>query len=58
MQTYKEILSLVAQGRVVWAGTGFALGQDRDDLVAIPMRDMPSVALGLIWCSARENARI
>jgi DNA-binding transcriptional LysR family regulator len=57
VRTYKEILSLVAQGKIVWAGIDFVLGQDRDDLVTVPMRDMGPVRLGLIWCSARENAR-
>lgn len=36
---------------------GVALFQ-RDDIVLVPIRDMPPMPLGLIWHAAQENARI
>jgi hypothetical protein len=27
-------------------------------IVLVPIRDMPPVPLGLVWCTAHENARI
>ena len=36
---------------------GVALLQ-RDDIVLVPIRDMPPMPLGLIWRAADENARI
>jgi hypothetical protein len=30
----------------------------RKDVRQIPVRDMPPIPLGLIWCTARENAKI
>jgi hypothetical protein len=53
-----EIASLVARGRIVHpTGDGVVLFR-RDDIVQVPIRDLPPVPLGLIWCTAHENARI
>jgi hypothetical protein len=30
----------------------------RDDIALIPIKDMPPLPLGLIWCTAHDNARI
>jgi len=54
-----EIASLIAAGTIVtpttvsvpaWAGD--------DDIVLVPFSDLPPLPLGLIWCTAHENARI
>jgi DNA-binding transcriptional LysR family regulator len=59
VRTIKEIVSLIAQGRIVWAVARRAyLGPDRDDIVTIPMRDVPALQVGLIWCATREDAHI
>jgi DNA-binding transcriptional LysR family regulator len=59
VRTIKEIVSLIAQGRIVWAVARRAyLGPERDDIVTVPIRDVPPLSVGLIWCAAREDARI
>jgi hypothetical protein len=30
----------------------------RDDIALIPIKDLPPLRLGLIWCTAHDNARI
>jgi hypothetical protein len=30
----------------------------RSDIMLIPIRDLPPMPLGMIWCTAHENARI
>src|SRR6202021_1613202 len=30
----------------------------RDDIALVPITDLPPLPLGLMWCTARENARI
>jgi hypothetical protein len=29
-----------------------------DQIVLVPIHDMPPVPLGLVWCTSHENARI
>jgi hypothetical protein len=58
VRTIQEIVTLVALGRVVHPTGASALMYQRDDIVQIPIRDMPPVAIGPIWCTAHENARI
>ena len=58
VRTIQEIVTLVALGRVVHPTGSSVLMYQRDDIVQIPIRDMPPVAIGPIWCTAHENARI
>jgi DNA-binding transcriptional LysR family regulator len=52
-----EILSLVARGKIVHP-TGQLPLMRRDDITLVPLAGLPPVALGLIWRTAQENARI
>ncbi|MGH9099054.1 MAG: LysR family transcriptional regulator [Acidimicrobiales bacterium] len=53
------IWSLVARGRVVHPTVESMAGKlGRDDIVLVPISDMPSMPLGLIWDRSFENARI
>jgi DNA-binding transcriptional LysR family regulator len=58
VQTINEILSLVAQGRIVHPTSSAVPIFGRDDVVLIPISDLPPLPLGLIWCTGRENPRI
>ena len=58
MQTINEILSLVARGRIVHQTSSAVPIFDRDDVVLIPIDDLPPIPLGLVWCTSRENPRI
>jgi hypothetical protein len=53
-----EIASLVARGHLVHPTGGGVVLFRRDDIVQVPIRDLPPVPFGLIWCTAHENARI
>jgi len=53
-----DVLTAVARGRIVhptMAGTALF---SRPDLVLIPFCDLPRTPIGLVWCTAHENARI
>jgi DNA-binding transcriptional LysR family regulator len=53
-----EALALVASGQVVHPTVaGLPLAQ-RSDVTLLPLTGVPTLELGLIWCTARENARI
>jgi DNA-binding transcriptional LysR family regulator len=53
------IWSLVARGRIVHPTVESMTGKlGRDDIVLIPISDLPPIPLGLIWIRANENARI
>ena len=58
VQTIHEILSLVARGRIVHLTSSAVPIFDRDDVVLIPIDDLPPLPLGLVWCRNRENPRI
>jgi DNA-binding transcriptional LysR family regulator len=58
VQTINEILSLVASGRIVHPTSGAVPIFNRDDMVLIPIDDLPPLPLGLVWRAGRENARI
>jgi DNA-binding transcriptional LysR family regulator len=58
VHTINEILSLVAQGRIVHPTSSDVPIFDRDDVTLIPIRDLPPLPLGLVWCTGRENPRI
>jgi DNA-binding transcriptional LysR family regulator len=58
VQTINEILSLVARGRIVHPTSSAVPIFNRDDVVLIPIADLPPIPLGLVWCTSRENPRI
>ena len=58
VQTINEILSLVARGRIVHPTSSTVPIFNRDDVVLVPIGDLPPLPLGLVWCRSRENARI
>lgn len=54
----QEIFELVASGQIIHpTAAGLALAQRRD-IVLLPLAGLPPLRLGLIWCTAHENARI
>ncbi len=57
IRTVGEAASLIARGQVV-VPTVTTQHFPNDQIVLIPIRDMPPVPLGLIWCTLHENARI
>ena len=59
VRTVHETISMVARGQMVHL-TVASLSRmlNGTGVVLIPMRDLPPVELGLIWCTAHENARI
>jgi DNA-binding transcriptional LysR family regulator len=57
-RTDEDVLTAVARGRIVHpVMSGVALFT-RPDFALVPIRDLPPMPLGLIWCTAHENARI
>ena len=58
VHTIQEIVTLVSLGRVVHPTAVSVLMYQRDDIVQVPVRDMPPAAIGPIWCTAHENTRI
>jgi len=58
VQTINEILSLVARGRIVHPTSSTVPIFNRDDVVLVPISDLPPLPLGLVWCTTRENPRI
>ena len=54
----EECIKLIAQGRIVHPTMAGVAMFRRPDLVIIPIRDLPPMPLGLIWCTTHENARI
>ena len=58
VQTINEILSSVARGSIVHPTSSAVPIFDRDDIVLIPIGDLPPMPLGLVWCTSRENPRI
>lgn len=53
-----EILTLVALGRIVHPTVAAVPLFQREDIVLIPIHDMPPLPLGLIWRKSHENQRI
>jgi len=56
--TINEILSFVARGRIVHPTSPDVPIFARDDIVLVPISDLPPLPLGLVWCAGRENRRI
>lgn len=54
-----EVVAQVALGRIVHATvTGVQMFENREDVALVPIRDLPPIGVGPIWCTAHENARI
>ena len=58
VQAASEILTLVTLGRIVHPTVDAMPLFHREDIVLIPIHDMPPLPLGLIWRKAHENQRI
>jgi DNA-binding transcriptional LysR family regulator len=57
--TPAQVAARIARGEIVCPTmAGLRTWKDRDGIVVIPFRDLPALPLGLIWCTAHENARI
>ena len=53
-----ELVALVARGRIVHPTAAGIPMFSRDDIALVPITDLPPLPLGLIWCTAHEDARI
>jgi len=53
-----QTLALVASGQIVHPTVASLPLAQRADIVLIPVTGLPPLRLGLIWCTAHENARI
>jgi DNA-binding transcriptional LysR family regulator len=54
-----EVVAQVALGRIVHATVaGVQMFENREDITLVPIRELPPIGLGPIWCTAHENARI
>jgi DNA-binding transcriptional LysR family regulator len=58
VHTINEILSLVARGCIVHPTSSTVPIFSRDDIILIPIDDLPPIPLGLVWRTSRENPRI
>jgi DNA-binding transcriptional LysR family regulator len=58
VQSINEILSLVARGRIVHPTSSDVPIFDREDIILIPLADVPPIPMGLVWCTSRENSSI
>lgn len=59
VRTVGEAASLIARGQVVLpTPTSMQHRFGSDQIVLVPIHDMPPVPLGLVWCTSHENARI
>jgi DNA-binding transcriptional LysR family regulator len=58
VKTFKEIVPLIAQGRIVFPIGPSTVGADREDIVTVPIRDVPPLVLTLIWRARRDDPRV
>lgn len=58
VRSINEIAAHVAHGRIVHVTMNGVPVFARDDAVLIPIQDLAPTPLGLIWSTARENAKI
>jgi hypothetical protein len=59
VRSTNEIWALVARGLIVHFTADSPAGKvARDDIVLVPVTDMPPLPLGLIWRTAHVNARV
>lgn len=52
------IIAGVSRGLMVHPTVAGVATFQRGDVVTVPIRDLPPMPLGLLWCTASENARI
>lgn len=57
-RSISEVIADVARGTIVHPTVAVPHFRGHDNIVLVPIRDLPPVPLGLIWCTAHENARI
>jgi hypothetical protein len=53
-----EHAARVARGEIVHPTVAVQPFRSHDNIVLIPIQDMAPLPLGLLWCTAHENARI
>jgi DNA-binding transcriptional LysR family regulator len=58
VQTINEIMSLVARGHIVHPTSSAVPIFGRDDIILVPINDLPPLPLGLVWRTSHENPRI
>ena len=58
VRTFAEGLSLVARGQAVHPTFAPLAARIGNDIVLVPIDDLPPMKLGPLWCAAYENARI
>jgi DNA-binding transcriptional LysR family regulator len=58
VRSFHDVSYLVARGHIVHPTMAGIAAFQRDDICLVPIRDLPPMPLGLIWCTAHENARI
>ena len=58
VRSIHELVSLVARGRIVHPTAVGIPMLSRDDITLVPITGLPPLPLGLIWCTAHDNARI
>jgi hypothetical protein len=51
-------MSLVARGRIVHPTMSGVEMFGRADITLVPLTGLPPMPIGLVWCTAHENARI
>ena len=56
--TFHEVISQVVRGRIVHPTVTNIPILTRDDIVLVPISDLPPLSLGLLWCTARENRKV
>jgi DNA-binding transcriptional LysR family regulator len=58
LSSVEDAVTQIARGRIVHPHMAGIPLLRRSDIALIPIRDLPPMPLGLIWCTAHENARI
>jgi DNA-binding transcriptional LysR family regulator len=58
VRSIHELVALIARGQIVHPTASGIPMLVRDDITLIPITGLPPLPLGLIWCTAHENARI
>ena len=58
VRSIHELVALVARGLIVHPTAAGIPMFSRDDIALVPITDLPPLPLGLIWCTAHDNARI
>jgi DNA-binding transcriptional LysR family regulator len=58
LESVPEVVAMIARGEVVSISFSDNSRYARPDIVLVPVTDLPALPLGLIWCTAHENARI